>query len=48
MRPSPKWILAISVYRKGDWNFQLPGRLYAEAGLWRAWAVWWETIMPGS
>ncbi len=20
------------VYLKGDWNFQLPGRLYAEAG----------------
>ena len=30
MRPSPKWVLAVGVYRKGDWNFQSPGRLYAE------------------
>ena len=33
MRPSPKWVLAVSLYRKGDWNFQLPGRLHAEVGL---------------
>jgi hypothetical protein len=31
--PSTKWVLAVSVYRKGDWNFQLPGHLYAEVGL---------------
>jgi hypothetical protein len=31
--PFTDWVLAVSVYRKGDWNFQLPGRLYAEAGL---------------
>ena len=21
MRPSPKWVLAVGVYRKGDWKF---------------------------
>ena len=30
--PFPKWVLAVSVYRKGDWNFQSPGHLYAEVG----------------
>ena len=31
--PFPDWVLAVSVYRKGDWNFRSLGRLYAEAGL---------------
>ena len=30
MRPSPKWVLAVDVYRKGDCYFRSPGRLYAE------------------
>jgi len=38
--PFTEWVLAASVYRKGDWNFWSPGRLSAEAGFWRAWAVW--------
>jgi hypothetical protein len=33
MRPSPKWFLAVSGYRKGDWNFQLPGHLNTKVGL---------------
>jgi len=24
--PSTEWVLAVSVYRKGDWNFRSPGR----------------------
>jgi hypothetical protein len=30
--PFTDWVLAVSVYRKGDWNYRSPGRLYAEAG----------------
>jgi hypothetical protein len=29
MRLSQKWVLAVGVYRKGDWNFQSSGRLNA-------------------
>jgi hypothetical protein len=31
--PFTERVLAASVYRKGDWNFQSPGHLYTEAGL---------------
>ena len=31
--PFTKWVLAASVYRKGDRNFRPPGHLYAEVGL---------------
>ena len=31
--PFPEWVLAVSVYRKGDWSFRSLGRLYAEVGL---------------
>jgi hypothetical protein len=31
--PFTEWFLAVSVYRKGDWNFRSPGHLYAEVGL---------------
>ena len=30
MRPSPKWVLAVSVYRKGDWDFRSSGILNAK------------------
>jgi len=25
MRPLPKWVLAVSVYRKGDWLLSITG-----------------------
>jgi len=31
--PFTKWVLAASVYRKGDWGFRSLGHLYAEVGL---------------
>jgi hypothetical protein len=31
--PFTEWVLSVSTYRKGDWYFLSPGRLYAETGL---------------
>lgn len=31
--PFPEWVLSVSMYRKGDWYFLSPSRLYAETGL---------------